>query len=93
MEQISYDHLPNFVTLNNIQKKKENVDTKRDKKNFNADKSNEELLDDDLLLKLLNAGDTDKASSIFLEKYRNLLDKHAPIRKLSKKEIKLKHNP
>ena len=58
---------------------------KRDKKNFNATNFNEELLDNDLLLKLLNAADTEEASNLFLAKYRKLLDVHAPLRKLTKK--------
>ena len=38
---------------------------KRDKRNFNAEKFNADLLNDDLLLKLLNAGKTDDSSNIF----------------------------
>lgn len=93
LEQISYDHLPNFVILNHVHKKKEKNIMKRNKKNFDAIKFNEELLDNDLLLKLLNAKNTDEASNIFLSKYCKLLDVHAPLRKMTKKEIKLKQNP
>ena len=93
LDQISYDHLPNFVIMNHVLKKKEKVQMKRNKRNFNAEKFNADLLNDDLLLKLLNAGNTDDSSNIFLTKFRNLLDKHAPLRKMSKKEKRLKHSP
>ena len=93
LEQISYDHLPNFVILNHVNKKKERDQMKRDKKNFNADKFNADLMDNDFLLKLLNGSNTDDSSNIFLTKFRSVLDKHAPMRKLSKREVKLKHNP
>ena len=93
LDQISYDHLPNFVIMNHVLKKKEKVQMKMDKRNFNAEKFNADLLNDDLLLKLLNAGKTDDSSNIFLTKFRNLLDKYAPLRKLSKKEKRLRHNP
>ena len=51
------------------------------------------MLNDDLLLSLLNSKDTDTAYNIFHKKYCKLLDKHAPLRKLTKKEVKRKHNP
>ena len=93
LEQISYDHLPNFVILDHRQMNKSEIPMKRDKKNFNAANFQPELLDNDLLLNLLNSKDTDTAYNIFHDKYCKLLDKHAPLRKLTKKEVKRKRNP
>ncbi len=93
LEQISYDHLPNFVILNHTKKKKLDNILKRDKRHFNVDKFNEDLLNDNLLIKLLNAKDTDTAFDIFRNKYCTLLDKHAPLKKLTKKEVKRRQNP
>ena len=48
----------------------------------------------DLLVHLLlNLRNTDTAYNYFHEKYMFLLNKHAPLRKLTKKENKLKQNP
>ncbi len=93
LEHISYDHLPNFVILDHALKKKLENSMKRDKKNFNVAKFNTELLGDDLLVSLLNARDTDHAFNTFHNRYCTLLDKHAPLRKLTKKEVKRKQNP
>ena len=93
LEQISYDHLPNFVILDHEQKKKLVNTVKRDKSNFNANKFHEDLLADDLLVNLLNAKDTDTAYNLFRNKYCTLMDRHAPLKKLTKKELKRKHNP
>ncbi len=93
LEQISYDHLPNFVILDHTQKRKLENTVKRDKSNFNAGKFQEDLLANDLLVKLLNAKDTDTAFNLFRNKYCSLLDKHAPLKKLTKKELKRKQNP
>ena len=83
LEHISYDHLPNFVVLNHVNRKKNNNVVKRDKKHFNGTIFQYELLDDDLLLKLLNVSNTNEGYDMFLDKYKLLLDKHAPLKKLS----------
>ena len=88
LEQISYDHLPNFVILDHVQKKKNNNIMKRDKRNINSENFQADLLDNDLLIKLLNAPDADNACTIFMEKYSSVLNKHAPLKKLSKKKRK-----
>ncbi len=85
LEQISYDHLPNFVITDHVKKKKLENQFKRDKRNFNADKFQADLLGDNLLGNLLNAKDTDIAFDTFRTKYCNLMDKHAPLKKLTKK--------
>ena len=93
LEQISYDHLPNFVILDHVQNKKNNVIMKRDKRNINPDNFQADLLDNDLLVRLLNAPNADNACTIFMDKYCAVLDKHAPLKKLSKKERKRLHKP
>ena len=50
-------------------------------------------MDDDLPLHLLNSENTESAYKYFHEKYLFLLNKYAPLRKLTKKENKLKQNP
>ena len=93
LEQISYDHLPNFVILDDIKNKKASPTFKRDKRNINTEKFQSDLLGDDLLVKLLNATDTDAAYGMFLKKYCEVLDQHAPLKKLSKKERKREQKP
>ena len=53
LEQISYDHLPNFIILNDDKTKKLDQTLKRDKKKFNAQKFETDLFSDNLLIKLL----------------------------------------
>ena len=93
LEQISYDHLPNFVILAHVQKKNNNNIMKRDKRNIISENFQADLLDDNLLIKLMNAPDADKACTIFMDKYCSVLDKHAPLKKLTKKERKRLHKP
>ena len=88
LELISYDHLPNFVILDNVRKKKNETIMKRDKKNIDISKFQEDLLDNDLLVKLINSTDTDTACNLFMTKYQSTLDKHAPLKKMTKKEVK-----
>ena len=91
LEHISYDHLPNFVTINHEHKNKKTSEKKRDKRNFDPNKFQSELLDNgNLLLEILNAKDAETSYNTFLGKFSVLLDKHAPIRELSKKEKKIK---
>ena len=93
LEQISYDHLPNFVILDNVKYKKQRPTFKRDKRNIDTQKFQSDLLGEDLLVNLLNAKDTDTAYNMFLQKYSETLDKHAPLKKLSKKERKREQKP
>ena len=88
LEQISYDHLPNFVILDNMTNKIKSKTMKRDKRNFDVKKFQSDLLDEDLLVNIINSQDTNTAYDKFLTKYCSVLDKHAPLKKLSKKEIK-----
>ena len=93
LEQISYDHLPNFVILDNANIRKVGESVKRDKKNLDVTKFQNDLLGDDLILNIINAKDTDHACDIFLDKYQSVLEHHVPLRKLTKKELKQKQKP
>ena len=94
LEHISYDHLPNFIIIdhdhtNKIRKKK-----KRDKRNFDPAKFQKELLNDgQLLLELLTETNAEAAMKLYLDRFLTLLDKHCPLRNLSKKETKTALNP
>ena len=94
LEHISYDHLPNFIILDHVHTNKKRSVIKRDKRNFDKDKFQEDLLDNgNLLLALLNAQDSESACAYYLNKYIETLDKHQPMRELSKKEKRLREKP
>ena len=88
LEQISYDHLPNFVILDHGRKKNKTTILKRNKKNIDTSKFQADLLDNDLLVNLINSKDTNAACDLFMKKYQSTLDKHAPLKKMTKKELK-----
>ena len=93
LEHISYDHLPNFTILDHQVHEKKIEQKKRDRRNFDHNIFEEELLEPDFTLKILNANDTDEAYDMYQNKFIELLDKHAPMRKLTKKEINLRKKP
>ena len=93
LEPISYDHLPNFAILDHVKKNNRDNTFKRDKKNVNATNFQADLVDEELLLNLMNAENTDTACGIFFDKYCTVLEKHAPLRKLTKKELKRNQKP
>ena len=93
LEQISYDHLPDFVLLDHADLRKVSESFKRDKKNLDVPKFQNDLLADDLIINIINARDSDHACDIFMNKYCSILEKHAPLKKLTKKEIKRKQKP
>ena len=93
LEHISYDHLPNFMILDKHITVKDKIQMVRDNKNFDSEHFNNELLDPNLILHLHNAIDANHAYEIYHNRFIELLNKHAPMRKLSKKEIKLKKKP
>ena len=55
---------------------------------MDLEKFQAELLDNDLLISLINAKNTNEALDKFMDKYKTVLDKHAPLKKLTKKELK-----
>jgi len=93
LEHISYDHLPNFIILEHEHIKKENRIKKRDLKNFDKSVFEKELLNLDLIQKLENANNTNDAFDIYNKKFIQLLNKHAPMKYLSNREMKLKSKP
>ena len=93
LEHISYDHLPNFAILHRQTQKNKITYTKRDKKNFDPTSFNKELLDPSFILQLLNNSNTNDAYNTYHNKYLQVLNKHIPLKKLSKKEVKLRKKP
>ena len=94
LEHISYDHLPNFIILNHEHTKNKINILKRDKKKFNPEHFQNDLLQNgQLILELINIDNSELAYNHFLDKYKTLLDKHAPFKKLSKKQQKSREKP
>ena len=77
LEHISYDHLPNFVILNHNHKSKKHPIRKRDKRNFDPEKFQAELLDNgNLLVELLNAESAEAACDHYMIRFLQKLDEH-----------------
>ena len=93
LEHISYDHLPNFTILNHQVNRKKAEQKKRDRKNFNSKTFENELLDPEFTLKILNATNTDEAYDMYQNRFIELLDIHAPVRNLTKKEMRIRQKP
>ena len=93
LEHISYDHLPNFTVLNYVCSDKQIELKKRDDKKFTPKDFEKELIDPTFILEVLNAGNTNEAYDLYQNRYIQLLDKHAPLRKLTKKEKIFKKKP
>ena len=66
---------------------------KRNTKNIDTSKFQADLLDDSLLVNLMNCKDTNTACDLFMKKYQSTMDKHAPLKKLTKKEVKRSLKP
>ena len=93
LEHISYDHLPNFVIL-----EQEKIDNtihikKRKTNNLNQDEFLIDLQNAALLHEIENANNSNMAYDIFHKQFILTLNKHAPIRYLSNKEVKLRQKP
>ena len=94
LENLSYDHLPNFTIIESKSSKNKNMKIKtRHLKNFNQHEFSGELYDPVLSLELTNAQNANFAYSIFHKKFQSLFNKHAPWRFLSRREVKLKQKP
>ena len=92
-ENLSYDHLPNFIIIESKPFKNDKSKTKtRQLKNFNQQQFSHELRDPNLTLGVLNARNSNLAYNIFHKKFQSLVNKHAPLKYLSRKEAKLKQN-
>ena len=93
LEHISYDHLPNFVILEHGQVNKNIKIKTRNMKNFNQNDFQNELLNPSLIHQIENAKDTNSAFNAYKKKFCQTINKHAPLRFLNKKEIKLRQKP
>ena len=93
LEHVSYDHLPNFIIIEHEQTKNLTNIKKRDTKNFNENNFLDDLKDPALLQNILNAHNTNSAFEICHSKFLIALEKHAPMKYLSKKEIKTRRKP
>ena len=86
------DHMPNFVILNkSVSKSKRIPQFKRDFKKFNED----EFVSDVNSVRLLphNSTDLDGKFQHFQDKILESINKHAPLKKLSNKQAKLRKKP
>ena len=72
---------------------KKSTKKKRDKKNFNPELFEAELLDGTFLTELLNEATAETAMNLYMKRYISLLDKHSPMKTLSKKETKTSQKP
>ena len=92
LEKVSYYHLPNFILFESDKTpKKEEFTKTRDMVNFN-----EESFQNDLsLLHLENVPNlsTSEMSTLFHKHFLSVLNKHAPLKFLSKKERKTRQKP
>ena len=86
------DHLPTFCILrSNYYRNKTNVKLIHDTKNFNAETYCEDVYDQ--LLHLPSHADSNIDMSNLLHTIQKNTFKHAPLRKLSRKEMKAKSKP
>ena len=86
-----------FVLFKNKTKSKTNIKKAKFARNYKS--LNEDLLEYDLrntkwdeILKV-NIGNVDFSFESFLKKFNEILDKHAPYKKLSLQEVKLPYKP
>ena len=91
------DHYMQFVLFKNKTKSKTNIKKAKFARNYKS--LNKDLLEYDLrntkwdeILKV-NIGDVDFSFESFLKKFNEILDKHAPYKKLSLQEVKLSYKP
>ena len=84
------DHLTQFAIIqNNVTKKASTVSYKRDFSKFNE----KSFLDDLSIQNWEQHTDTDEQYKYFLIKLEGCIDRHAPLKKLNKKEQKLQNKP
>ena len=89
------DHFSQFCIIKAARDKYRGYTTKiRDFSNFSADQFNRELSEVDWECILVNhATDPDKLFSTFYKKFNKIVNKHAPITKLSKRKAKQLSQP
>ena len=89
------DHLPNFIIIEDIYENitKEVKVVKRHMKNFDGTKFIEDLNSFNIFENIINENNVNTKYDIFHDHFLKTLDKHAPFRKLSKKELRRKRKP
>ena len=91
-EKIS-DHMPNFVIFENAKDKpKRKITLKRDTKNFDAIKFQEDLRNK-ILTDITNYENINESYDFFHKNYQTILNKHAPVKSLTKKQQELERKP
>ena len=88
------DHLPQFLMIGKLDTPKASANFKRQWSKFDREKFILDYLEIDWDKSLnLNKGDLNSSFDVFVKKLESLLDIHAPIRKLTKKENKALNKP
>ena len=88
------DHLPNFILIYKMPKDNHNYDRYlRDYSQFNEAKFIGEVAEVNWMTVLGNSEDVNLIFSSFLDKLSELVDKHVPLKKLSKRKVKLLSKP
>ena len=88
------DHMPNFIIIQDYKKSElREKYYKRDYSKFDQDKFNNDLQHDNTLQSIIEGDDVNTSYNSFHAHLQNTIDKHAPIKSLSKKETELKINP
>ena len=89
------DYLPNFIIIEDmyasVAKKTQII--KRDTKNFKQNSFIDDLKSLKVSEKILLENDVNTKYDLFQVQFLNIIDKHAPLKKLSKREIRLKSKP
>ena len=93
LENLSYDHLPNFIILDSEPFRSTLNTSYRDTHNFDEIKFTTDLNDSNMIRNINNAKDTNTAYNILHKKFVNTLNQHVPIKIRSKRETKIKHKP
>ena len=93
LENLSYDHLPNFIILNSEPLRSTLNTSYRDTRNFDENKFTTDLNDPNMICNISNAKDTNTGYNILQKKFVSTLNQHAPIKIRSKRETKIKQKP
>ena len=88
------DHMPNFCFVSDVTTSKRKIDRViRDFKSFNVQSYQQDLANIILPVEILNNTDIDPVYNYYHEQIMKVINKHAPYKTLSRREIKLKRQP
>ena len=89
------DHLPNFLIIEKLTLELDNQDRplKRDLKNFDEDKLVRDIEEINLEQKTENIGQINQKYTFYHENIMKVIDKNAPLKKLTKEELKRSRKP